>query len=267
MPTPQVWNGTSWTALTKAKCSYWNGSSWAQPSDIKVWNGSAWTSIFATSGNVALRASASNSVAATNSISATIPASTQAGDFMVLAVAQTNFATTVFNPISGWTKQGEQRAGGAAHTLAIFTRLAQAGDASSTVTSTSSVTENMTIQVRVFSGVNQTTQLDAVVAFDQVSIAGTTGSAPAVTIATSGSMIMTVFTVPTTANTTMSGTDWTDPTGFSNELATCNSSVNNNAAMATYTETAPGTGSQGPFAATASQSRRWALATIAIRPA
>lgn len=271
MPTPQVWNGSSWAALTKAKCAYWNGSSWVEPSDIKYWDGAAWASVFDStpppSGSVSLRASASNQQNASTSVGITIPASTQEGDFMVLAVAQTWNGSPLFNAISGWTKQGEQRAGAAAHTLAIYTRLAQSGDAGTTVTATTGTAENIAGHVRVFAGVNQTTQLDTAVAFDQVSTAGTSGSAPAVTIATSGAMIMTAYSVPTTTNTTLSASDWTDPTGFSNELANCTSNTNNNSAVATYTMSPPSTGSQGPFAASIPQSRRWAMATIAIRPA
>lgn len=267
MATPQIWNGTSWTALTKAKTRYYNGSTWVEPSDIKYWTGSTWASIFPASGSVSLRASASNQLNAANSIGVTIPASAQAGDFMVIAVAQTMNAATVFNAVSGWTKQGEQRAGAAAHTLAIYTRLAQAGDAGSTVTVTSTQTENMAIQVRVFSGVNQTTPLDAAVVFGEVATAGTSGSAPAVTVATGGAMVVAVYTVPTTSNTTLSASDWTDPSGFSSELTNCTTSTNNNAAVATYVQSIPSPGSQGPFAATITQSRRWAVATIAIRPA
>lgn len=267
MATPQVWNGTTWAALTKAKTRYYNGSTWVEPSDIKYWTGSTWASIFSSAGLVALRASASSQQNAAGSIDVTVPASTQPGDLLVIAVAQTMNATTVFNTVSGWTKQGEQRAGAAAHTLAIYTRIAQVGDASSVVTVTSTQTENIAIQLRVFSGVNQTTPLDTPVAFAEVATAGASGSAPAVTVATAGAMIMTVYTVPTTSSTTLSAADWTDPSGFSSELVNCTTNTTNNAAVATYVKSAPSAGADGPFATTITQSRRWALATIAIRPA
>lgn len=267
---PQIWNGSAWVAVTKPKFSYWSGSAWTVPSDVKYWDGSAWTTLFPSGGspNIALRATANNSANAANSLGITIPASVQAGDYLVLVVAQTINGTTVFNAISGWTKQGEQRAGGAAHTIAVFTRLAQAGDASTTVTSTSVSTENYTGHIRAYSGVHQTTQLDTAVVFAQVDPAATSGSAPVVTVATTGAMLVTIYSVPTTSGTTLSAANWTDPSGFSNELTTCTSSgSSNNAALATYDETSPGTGSQGPFSATITQSRRWALATVALRPA
>jgi len=265
MVSPQIWNGSSWVALTDSQCQYWNGSAWVAPSDISYWNGSAWQSLFPNT--ITLRATASNQADAVNSLGVTIPATVQVGDLLVLLVAQTINGATVFNAISGWTKQGEQRAGAAAHTLAVFTKIAGPGDAGSTVTSTSASTENYAAHIRAYAGVNQTTPLDAPVAFAQVDPAATSGSAPAVTVATTGAMLVGVYTVPTTANTTLNASNWTDPTGFSNEVANCTTSINNNAALASYDKISSSTGSQGPFAATITQSRRWALATIAIKPA
>lgn len=267
MPTPQIWNGTSWVAATKPKFSYWNGSTWAVPSDVKVWNGATWETIFPVAGTITLRATASANQNAANSIATTVPASVQPGDLLVLIVAQTSNATTLFNAISGWTKQGEQRAGGAAHTIGVFTRVAQAGDASVTVTSTSVNTENLTAHIRAYAGVNQTTPLDTSVAFAQQDPAATTASSPAVTTVTNNAMVITAYTVPTTVNTTLAASDWTDPTGFANEVASCTSNTTNNAALATYNAVATTAGAQGPFSATVTQSRRWAMATIALRPA
>ena len=269
MATPQTWNGSAWVATTKAKFAYHNGTTWVEPSDVKYWNGSSWVTIFSggSSGSVAFRASSSNTANSVNSLNVTVPASVQTGDLLVLTVAQTTNSTTLFNAISGWTKVGEQRAGGAAHTIGIFYRLAQNGDASSTVTTTSAATENYTAHIRAYSGVHQTTPLDATTVFAEQDPAATTASAPAITVSTANSMVVTVYSVPTTANTTLSAVNWTDPSSFSNELTTCSTSTNNNAALATYDKSITGTGSQGPFAATITQSRRWALATLAIRPA
>lgn len=270
MVTPKVWNGTAWVdKTTKADYSYWNGTAWTEPTDVRVWNGSTWETIFpsAPSGVVAYRDSATATAASANSINVTIPATTQVGDLLVLIVAQNSNAVTVFNAISGWTKQGERRAGSAAHTLAVFTRLAQSGDAGSTVTSTSVNIDHMAAQVRVYSNVNQTTPLDTAVAFDQVDPAATSGNAPAVTVATTGSLIVTVFSLPTTANTTLGAADWTAPSGFADELVICTATTNNNACIASYNQANVSPGSLGPFTATTTQSRRWSTATITIRPA
>lgn len=276
MVTPKIWDGAAWVdKTTKADYTYWDGATWTEPTDVRVWNGSSWETIFTTppAGTIALRDSATttqNRVSAfgtPDSIDVTIPASTQIGDFLVLTVAQTSNATTLFNAISGWTKQGEQRAGAAAHTMAVFTRVAQSGDAGSTVTATMVNTENTTAHLRVYSGVNQTTPLDATTVFGQVDPAATSGAAPAITVTTTDAMLVAVYTVPTTTGTTLNAAAWTDPSGFSNELVTCTTNTTNNAALATYNMITPGTGSQGPFTATITQSRRWAVATLALRPA
>lgn len=266
MPTPQIWNGTTWVAATKPKFSYWNGSSWAVPSDVKVWNGMTWETIFPASGNITLRATSSAHQNAANSIGVTIPATVQPGDVLVLVVAQTSNATTLFNAIAGWTKQGEQRAGGAAHTLGVFTRVAQVGDAGATVTCTSVNTENLTVHIRAYAGVNQTTPLDTSVVFAQQDPAATTATAPALTSVTNNVMLVTAYTVPTTVGSTLSAGDWSN-SGFSDEVASCTTNTTNNAALATYNNVAAAAGVQGPFSATVSQSRRWAMATIALRPA
>lgn len=263
--TPQTWNGSSWVPASKEQFSYWNGTSWTAPSDVKHWNGSAWETIFP---GIARRAAATGSAINTTDVGVVVPASVQAGDLLVLAVCQTANAVTLFNAISGWTKQGEQRAGGAAHTLAIYTRVAQAGDAGSTVTVTSTKIENLAAAVIAYSGVNQTTPLDTAAVFAQADPAVTTASAPAVTVATAGAMLVTFYSVPSVAGTTLSDADWTSPSGFSNELTVCSAALAvNNAALATYNMPSPGLGAQGPFAATLTQSRRWSLATLALRPA
>jgi large repetitive protein len=271
MATPQIWNGSAWVPVTKDKTSFWNGSSWVEPTDIKYWDGAQWVTVFGGGGGgggpITLRATASNQANAVNTLDVTIPASVQDGDMLVLAVAQTSNATTVFNAISGWTKQGEQRAGTSAHTIALYTRLAQPGDASSTVTTTSVNTENYTAHLRAYAGVHQTTPLDTAVTFAEVDPAATSGNAPAVTVATADAMLIAIYSVPTTANTTLSAGNWTDPSGFIDKVTTCTTSAANNAALATYNQVAPGTGSQGPFNATITQSRRWATATVVLRPA
>lgn len=269
MVTPKVWNGTTWVDKT-AKSDYasWNGTTWVEPTDVRVWNGTSWETIFPSAPSVvAYREGTTATATAATSIDATIPASTQAGDMLVLLVAQNSNAATVFNAISGWTKEGERRAGSAAHTLAVYTRIAQSGDAGATVTATSVNADHMVAEVRAYSNVNQTTPLDAAVAFDQVDPAATSGAAPAVTAATTGALVVAVYSLPTTANTTLSTSDWTDPSGFTDELLVCTATVNNNACLVSYNQANVAAGSVGPFTATTTQSRRWATATIVLRPA
>lgn len=199
------------------------------------------------------------------SIDIAIPSAAQAGDFLVLIVAQTSNAATVFNAITGWTKQGEQRAGGAAHTMAVFTRYHNGTD--TFVTSSSTISENYTGQLRIYRGVDQTTPLDAAVAFDQVDPASFSGSAPSVSVVTPYSIIVTAYTVPTSVGVQYTPGDWTDPAGFTHEQQTCTTNSTNNAALGTFDKCATATGAQGPFSATITESRRWALATIVLRRA
>jgi len=271
MATPQYWNGSSWTTFAKNKTAYWNGSAWVEPSDIKYWDGASWTSVFSGGGgggSVSFRVAGSNNAQSVSSLAVPIPGTVQTGDLLVLVVAQTSNNATLFNAISGWTKQGEQRAGTAAFTLGVYTRIAQAGDAGTNVTSTSVNSANYSGEVRAYSGVHQTTPIDATTVFNNTDTASTSFSASAITVATANAMLITAYGVPTTSGTTLSSSDWTDPSGFSNEVTVCTSAgASNNAAIAAYDEVTPGTGSQGPFSATITQSRRWASATLALRPA
>ncbi|HSX32544.1 MAG TPA: hypothetical protein VLF43_04725 [Candidatus Saccharimonadales bacterium] len=268
MATISYWTGSVWASIDITHFSYWSGSAWVAPSDIKYWTGSAWASVFSGGGGgsgISLRAATSNTALTANSLNLTIPASTQTGDLLVLVVGQASNATTLFNAISGWTKQGEQRANAAAMTMGIYTRLAQAGDASSTVSSTSVNTAHYSGQIRAYQNVNQTTPIDTAAVFNQAA-ASTTASAPAITTVTAAAEVITFFALPTTSGTTLTGTDFTDPSGFANELVVCTNGAGNNAAIAVYDENFASAGAQGPFGITCTQSRQWALASIALRP-
>ncbi|HSX32977.1 MAG TPA: hypothetical protein VLF91_01425 [Candidatus Saccharimonadales bacterium] len=269
MATVSYWNGSIWVSVDITHFSYWNGSAWTAPSDVKYWDGAAWQTVFGGGGggsSIALRAATNNTASSSSSLNLTVPATTQVGDLLVLVVGQTSFSGGgLFNAISGWTKQGEQRANTASMTLGVYTRLAQAGDASSTVTSTSINSANYSGQIRAYTNVNQTTPIDAAIVFSQAA-ASTTASAPAITTVTNGAEVVTFFAIPTQAGTTVTGTDFTDPTGFANELVVCTNTGSNNAAIAVYDENFASSGAEGPFGITCTQSRNWALATVAIRP-
>jgi hypothetical protein len=213
-----------------------------------------------------LRAAATNSANNTNSLGVTIPSTVQAGELLLLFVAQSSFSTTLFNAITGWLKIGEQRAGGAAQTMAVFMRIAQTGDAGSTVTSTSVNSENYTAQVRAYYGADQVSPIDTTVGFAQQDPAATTASAPAITTVTSSATIVTAFTIPTTTGVVLTDADWTAPANFGNEVTSSTNSVANNAALAVYDWPRLPVASYGPFSATVTDSRRWAMATIALRP-
>lgn len=214
-----------------------------------------------------LRAAATNSALSTNSLGVVIPSSVQPGELLLLFVAQASFSATLFNAISGWLKIGEQRAGGAAQTMAVFMRIAQTGDAGSTVTSTSVNVENYTAQVRAYYGVDQVSPIDTTVGFDQQDPAATTASAPAVTTVTASATIVTAFTIPTTTGVVLTDADWTPPANFGNEMtSSTNSGSANNSALAAFDWPRLPVASYGPFTATVTDARRWAMVSIALRP-
>lgn len=212
-----------------------------------------------------LRAAATNNANTVNSLGVVIPATTQPGDLLVLLVAQTSFSATLFNAISGWTKQGEQRAGGAAHTMAVFTRVAQVGDAGTTVTSTSVNVENYTGQVRAYYGVDQLSPLETSVGFSQQDPASLSASAPAATVSGPNATVITAYSIPTTSAVVLTDANWASTAGFSNEMTSSTTSGVNNAALAVYDANGMTAGSQGPFGATVTDSRRWAMASIVLR--
>lgn len=223
----------------------------------------AWLTASATTPT--LRASATNNANNTNSLGVTIPSSVQPGEFLLLFVAQSSFAPTLFNAITGWLKIGEQRAGGAAQTMAVFMRIAQTGDAGSTVTSTSVNSENYTAQVRAYYGVDTVSPIDTTVGFAEQDPAATTASAPAITTATASATIVTAFSIPTTTGVVLTDADWTPPANFGNEVTSSTNSAANNSALAVYDWPRLPAASYGPFTATVTDSRRWAMATIALR--
>jgi hypothetical protein len=225
----------------------------------------AWLATSATTPT--LRAAATNSALATNSLGVVIPSSVQPGELLLLFVAQASFSTTLFNAISGWLKIGEQRAGGAAQTMAVFMRIVQTGDAGATVTSTSVNSENFTAQVRAYYGVNQVSPIDTTVGFAEQDPASTTASAPSVTTVTASATIVTAFSIPTTSGVVLTDADWTPPANFGNEVtSSSNSGSVNNAALAVYDWPRLPVASYGPFTATVTDSRRWAMVTLALRP-
>lgn len=261
----KTWNGTAFVAKP---IKVWDGASWVTK-PLKRWNGSEWVLTPGTASGIALREVSSNTGVTVNSLNVTMPNSIVVGDLLVLVVSQTTNAATVFNAISGWTKQGEQRAGGAAFTLAVYTRVAQSGDAGGTVTSTSVNSAHYAAQLRVYSGVHQTTPLDASAVFSELDVASFSASAPAITVATSSAVLVAIYGIPTSTGTSLTAADWTAPTGgFSSEIVTCPASGSGNRpCIALYDKVTPGTGSQGPFEATVTQDRRWSLVTLALKPA
>lgn len=203
---------------------------------------------------------------AVSSQAVTIPATAQDGDLLILAAAIT--ATAAYDALDGWTNVADFNVPSAACRVGVWYRVAEGGDASSSVEpALSSGTGCAAAQVIVYRGVDQTTPMDTTpVAADSGGAAETTPAAPAITTATAGALIVAVMAVPTQGGTVLTAADWTDPAGADDELVTCSTdAVANNACVSTYAAAAPTAGAYGPYQATITQSRRWGAVTLALR--
>ena len=217
-----------------------------------------------------LRATAeAESSAAVASLAATIPASTQAGDFIVViagASSSNTFNSTLSATVGGYTNRANERAGSAAFRLGVWTKVAGGTEGGTTVTPTlSSGTGRMIVQVRVYHSVDGTTPLDVAAVIDSDDTESTNVPAPAVTTVTDGAWTVSIHGQPTSSGTTI--TSWTDPSGANNELISCSTDgTGNQAAVVSYDYDTGAAGSYGPYTAVSTQSRRWASVTLALRP-
>ena len=154
----------------------------------------------------------------TNTSSPTIPASMQAGDFMVLVVETEGASISVS---AGWTLAGSQLNRGTANNaggvrLAVYTRAWVSGDAAPTVTTTGA--GHAVSMIFGFRGVDTTTPLDGVSPTTTSQAASTTLTMPGITTATGNAVVVhcmaldrdfassnTVTGNPTNANLTFTG--------------------------------------------------------------
>ena len=154
----------------------------------------------------------------TNTSSPTIPASMQAGDFMVLVVETEGASISVS---AGWTLAGSQLNRGTANNaggvrLAVYTRAWVSGDAAPTVTTTGA--GHAVSMIFGFRGVDTTTPLDGVTPTTTSQAASTTLTMPGITTATGNAVVVhcmaldrdlvssnTVTGNPTNANLTFTG--------------------------------------------------------------
>lgn len=217
-----------------------------------------------------LRATAeAESSAAVASLAATVPASVQAGDFIVVvagASSSNTFNSTLAATVGGYTNRANERAGSAAFRLGVWTKVAAGTEGGTTVTPTLSTgTGRMVVQVRVYHSVDTTTPLDATTTIDSSDVESTNVPAPAITTVTPGAWTVSIHGMPSTSGTTI--TSWTDPATSNNELISCSTDgTGNQAAVASYDYDNATAGVKGPYTAVSTQSRRWASVTLALRP-
>jgi hypothetical protein len=212
-----------------------------------------------------LRATAeAESSAAVASLAATIPATTEADDLIVVIAGAASSNT--WAALSGFTNHANERAGSAAFRLGVWTKVATGTEGGTSVTpALSSDTARMIVQVRVYHSVDPTTPLDVAAVISSSETESANVVAPAITTVTAGAWTVSIHGQPTSSGTTI--TSWTDPSGAQNELISCSTDGSGNqAAVVSYDYDTGPPDTYGPYTAVSTQSRRWASVTLALRP-
>jgi PKD repeat protein len=156
----------------------------------------------AATGNATFRAAASANGNWTSS-TVSVPASVEPGDVMVLITTTNNTSGTVTGP-AGWTLLDGVTDGGTDTQSHLWTRIADAGDAGSTATVTSSNIAKMSTQLAAYDNASGITSY--ALAFDTVVRAERT--TPVVPVAQSGSALVSYW-----ADKSSSTTTWAMPAG------------------------------------------------------
>ncbi|MGZ4508079.1 MAG: PKD domain-containing protein [Blastococcus sp.] len=149
-----------------------------------------------------LRGSAGTSARAVTSVAVTVPDAVQPGNGMVL-VLSTNSGVTGTTP-AGWTQVGAQAAAPSVSTQ-VFSRVAGATDAGSTVTVGLSGSAKATLQLAAYSGTSSTAPVASVTG--AADSGGTSHTTPMAT-APAGAWVVSVW-----SDKSASARSWTAPTG------------------------------------------------------
>ncbi|NEA25941.1 PKD domain-containing protein [Actinomadura bangladeshensis] len=136
---------------------------------------------------------------------ATVPASVQPGDGMVMVLTYNSSDASVTTPPAGWTKVDEQNAGSA--TSVLWKRVAQAGDAGQQVDIGLSAFTKADIRLVAYAGTDTTDPI-AKVAKDTDDDSGTAHTSPDADVAAAGGWAITYW-----GDKSSSTTSWTAPAG------------------------------------------------------
>lgn len=196
----------------------------------------------------------------TASFTGTIPASTQAGDLIIVHLGGSGNDT--WTAPSGYTM--EASGNDAVITDADYYKIATSADAGSNITFTASNTNGGTISIQSWSGEDQTTPFDVAASTGQSSGSTTTAiTAPSVTTATNNTaLVFTASVLNLRTSTPQSG--WTELYDYQN--STGGGGLNMNTTSDTNTQATAG--ATGAVTATSSSTGgRYAAHLLAIRPA
>src|SRR3954447_19983893 len=144
---------------------------------------------------IALRGATGTSARGVTSVRVTVPASVQAGDGMVLVLSTSSTASG--GTPTGWTAAGARLSGTGPNTQ-VFSRVASASDAGSTVTVTLSAQAKVTLQLAAYAGTSTTNPIASVASTARP--AGTSHPTPsAKAAAAAGSWVLSVWSDKQTA--------------------------------------------------------------------
>jgi PKD repeat protein len=152
---------------------------------------------------IGYRDAASTTVTGVASASLTVPATVQAGDGLVL-ITSTNSGATAATP-AGYTAEGTQTSN-ASITSQVFSRVATASDAGSTVAVTFAASVKATVQLVAYRGTSISDPVSLV--STAVDVGGTSHTTPVVTVPRAGSWVMSVWSDKQTV-----ARSWTAPSG------------------------------------------------------
>lgn len=139
-----------------------------------------------------------------------VPAEVQAGDLLVLSLTTNSTASTITEPVAGWTAVAGRDGDGIRSRL--WSRTATASDANTNVTVTTSASAKSVMTVGAYRSTGATPSVTALAGGSNTS--GTSHVAPAIPVAASGSWLVSIFSEKSSTDTT-----WTLPGGVTQRSA------------------------------------------------
>lgn len=209
------------------------------------------------------KASTSAISQAATTLAVTIPSTVAVGD-LILIRGITLSNTTVTHDGTGYTTVQDGQNGGSTSEV-LARKVAAAGDAGSTVTFTFGVSNRCSAVVVVMASadVNASAPLSPTPTYTDVSTATTSPASPAITASSSSTILVWQGMQGTSGAGAIT---WTAPTGTTSVLATSTAAgAGRNCAQGVAW--VAGSGTVGPYTATASQAVVGRMFTIAVPPA
>jgi PKD repeat protein len=194
----------------------------------------------------------------TTSASVTVPPAVRPGDGLLLALTLNDTTVTV-TPPAGWQQVDTQTNGTAVST--VWQRVAAAGDAGTTVSVGTSAFAKAALRILAYRGTSGAAPV-ASVAKAADPAATTSHPAPAVSVATAGSWVVSYWSDKSSATTA-----WTAPVGVTARGTSIGSGSGRVTSLTADSGGTVPTGTYGPLTATTDASTRGLTWTIVLAPA